>query len=197
MGRRKRKMADGEAEKTPFPRKRGNNYYNDCRKGFYHLVNPGKYMFEGTTEVEYKSGWERDFFPVCDGNERVVRWGYEPFEIPYSSPALMKQSLYRPDVYLEMLNEDGNIEKWLIEIKPVAYSIVPTPPRPLPPGCQDQKKMASYQKRLAAYQRKCLDVATNFAKWEAAEAWCRRHQVNWMIFNEENTRGLFKRDKSK
>jgi len=196
MGRRKRKTVSPEADNRPFPRKRGNNYYNDCRKGYYHLLNPGKYMVEGTTEVQYKSGWERDFFPICDGNENVIRWAYEPFDIPYSSPVLMKQSLYKPDVYLEIKYDDGHVEKWLIEIKPVAYSVVPKPPRPLPPGCQDPKKIASFQKRMASYQRKSLDVATNFAKWAAAEEWCRRHQVNWMIFNEQNSRGLFKRTHS-
>lgn len=215
MARRRRKSdaavaPDGIPEGRPRRRK---SYYNDCKKGVYHVLNPDKYMLapgipvkktkvvlpDGTeTErldisVNYKSDWERRFCVLCDGNERVIKWAYEPFDIPYSSPALMKQSLYRPDIYLEIVyDDDGHVEKWLIEIKPVAYSVVPEPPKPPPPGCTDPKKLASYQKRMAAYQRKSLDVATNYAKWAAAEAWCKRHQVNWMIFNEQNTRGLFK-----
>lgn len=193
MARKKRKSdANMESAGAAVPRKRRKSYYNDCKRGKYHIMNPGKYMQEGVTEVEYKSDWERRFCVLCDGNENVTKWAYEPFDIPYSSPILMKQSLYRPDIYLEIKYDDGHLERWLIEIKPVAYSVVPSPPRPLPPGCQDPKKIASFQKRMAAYQRKSLDVATNFAKWEAAEEWCRRHQVNWMIFNEQNTRGLFK-----
>ena len=33
---------------------------------------------------------------------------------------------------------------------------------------------------------------SNFAKWEAAEQWCKNHGVNWLVLNESNTLGLFK-----
>lgn len=148
-------------------------------------------MFEGTTEVEYKSGWEKAFFPICDGNQMVTRWGYEPFDIPYHSPMLMKQSLYRPDVYLEIQYADGHMEKWLIEIKPVAYSVVPKAPKPPPVGCADPAVLEKFDRRMKAYQQKSLEVATNYAKWSAAEKWCQAHGINWFIANENNTRGLF------
>ena len=80
-------------------------------------------MTKGVDRVKYKSSWEMEFFKVCDGNPLVTKWAYEPFDISYYSPALMKQSLYRPDVYLEICYTDGRTEKWLIEIKPVAYSV--------------------------------------------------------------------------
>jgi hypothetical protein len=179
------------SRKTTRARKK-HSYYTDCRSGYYILTRPERYMTKGVDRVKYKSSWEMEFFKVCDGNPLVTKWAYEPFDISYYSPALMKQSLYRPDVYLEICYTDGRTEKWLIEIKPVAYSVVPTPPKPPPPGCQDPEKHARYQKRMAAYQRKSLDVATNYAKWEAAEAWCKENGVNWMIFNENNTRGLFR-----
>lgn len=172
------------------------SYYTDTEKGNYQLLNPSKYMVEGVTEVPYKSSWERRFFGLCDGNPFVTRWAYELFEIPYSSPVYLKQSLYKPDIYLECEYEDGHTEKWLIEVKPVAYSVVPVAPKPPPQGCQDQKKLESYRKRMAAYERKSADVAANYAKWAAAEAWCKRHQVNWWIANEKNTRDLFKRSVS-
>jgi hypothetical protein len=167
------------------------SYYTDCEKGRYRLMNPGKYMVEGVTEVDYKSSWEKKFFPICDGNEFVTRWGYEPFEIPYSSPVYLKQSLYRTDIYLECRYPDGHEEKWLIEIKPVCYSQVPKVPKPPSPDCRDQAKWEAYRKKQAAYERKSADIATNFAKWQAAEEWCKRHGVNWFIANEKNTRGLF------
>ena len=171
--------------------KRRKSYYTDCEKGKYHLINPAKYMVEGTVDVTYKSSWERKFFTLCDGNAFVTRWGYEMIDIPYSSPVYLKQSLYKPDIYLECRYADGHEEKWLIEIKPVYYSVVPKVPKPPPPTCHDEKKWESYRKRQASYERKSADIATNFAKWGAAEAWCKRHQVNWFIANEKNTRGLF------
>jgi len=171
--------------------KRRKSYYTDCEKGKYHLINPAKYMVEGTVDVTYKSSWERKFFTLCDGNSFVTRWGYEMIDIPYSSPVYMKQSLYKPDIYLECRYADGHEERWLIEIKPVCYSVVPKVPKPPPPTCRDEKKWESYRKRQASYERKSADIATNFAKWGAAEDWCKRHQVNWFIANEKNTRGLF------
>lgn len=141
--------------------------------------------------VNYKSDWERKFCVMCDGNEKILRWAYEPFEIPYSSPVMMRQSLYRPDFYLEIIYDDGHVEKWLIEVKPVSYSIVPTPPKPLPPGCTDAKKIMAYKKKMHSYQQKSMDIATNYAKWQAAEQWCKRNMANWFIANERNTRGLF------
>lgn len=141
--------------------------------------------------VHYKSDWERKFCVLCDGNEKIIRWAYEPFEIPYSSPVMLRQSLYRPDIYLEISYDDGHIEKWLIEIKPVSYSVVPKPPKPLPPGCSDYKKIMAFKKKMSSFQQKSMDIATNYAKWQAAESWCNRNMVNWFIANETNTRGLF------
>jgi len=31
----------------------------------------------------------------------------------------------------------------------------------------------------------------NYAKWEAAVEWCKRHNVNWFIANEKNMGHLF------
>lgn len=167
------------------------NYYTDCHKGKYILMNPDKYM-EGLPEPEYKSEWEQKMFVVCDCNPFVTRWGYEPFTIAYHSPLYLKQSLYKPDIYLECRYADGHEEKYLIEVKPTSYSIVPKAPRPLPEGCTDKRKIDSYNRRKNAYDRKCMDVMVNYAKWNAAEAWCKARNINWFIANESNTRGLFK-----
>ena len=170
---------------------RRNNYYTGCKQGTYTLLNPGKYM-EGLPPPKYKSEWEQKMFALCDCNPFVIRWGYEPFTIAYSSPLYMKQSLYKPDIYLECRYDDGHEEKYLIEVKPVAYSVLPKEPKPLPEGCTDRKKIVSFQKRMAAYQRKAMDVAVNYAKWAAAEAWCKARGINWFVANEKNTLGLFK-----
>jgi hypothetical protein len=67
---------------------------------------------------------------------------------------------------------------------------MPNAPKPVMEGATS-KQIANYQKRNLAYQRKSMDVATNYAKWEAAEKWCQLHGVNWLILNESNTMGLF------
>ena len=140
---------------------------------------------------EYKSEWEKKMCVVCDDNPFIVRWSYEPFTISYHSPLYMKQSLYKPDFYVECRYDTGEWAKYLIEVKPTTYSVLPTPPKPLPEGCTDQKKIDKFKKKQQSYSRKSLDVAVNYAKWAAAEVWCKNHHINWFIANEKNTKGLF------
>lgn len=140
---------------------------------------------------EYKSDWERKMFVLCDTNTFVARWCYEPFTIAYHSPLYMKQSLYKPDIYLECRYDDGHMEKFLIEVKPTTYSVLPKAPKALPEGCTDQKKINSYNKKKESFNRKSMDVMVNYAKWQAAEEWCRNNGINWFIANEKNTLGLF------
>lgn len=166
------------------------NYYTDCHKGKYTLMNPGKYM-ENLPQPEFKSAWEEKIFVACDVNPFITRWGYEPFTIAYHNPLYMKQSLYKPDVYVECMYADGHSEKYLIEIKPTSYSILPEPPKPPGPNVTDPKRLANYKKRKAAYDRKSMDVMVNYAKWEAAEKWCKMNGINWLILNEKNVHGLF------
>ena len=170
------------------------SYYTGCHSDQYHLVNPDKYM-DGLPDPVYKSDWERKVFVFCDCNPFVTRWGYEPFAISYFSPVQQKMSIYKPDIYVECQYDDGTKEKWLMEIKPVAYSIMPKAPKPVVEGATAKQLMAHHKKDLA-YQRKSMDVITNYAKWEAAEQWCQNHGVNWMVLNESNTLGLFNSNQS-
>ncbi|MCQ2123264.1 MAG: hypothetical protein MJZ25_03685 [Fibrobacter sp.] len=167
-----------------------NNYYTDCHKDEYKLIHPEKYM-ENIDPPISKSRWEYTMFAVCDINPFITKWGYEPFAIAYNSPVYMKQAIYRPDIYLECRYPDGREAKYLIEIKPTAYSVLPKAPKPPPAGCTDQAKLDRYAKRKLNYDRKNMDVMVNYAKWEAAAAWCKARGVNWLIANEKNMKGLF------
>lgn len=170
------------------------SYYTGCHSDKYVLANPDKYM-ESLPEPVYKSDWERKIFAFCDYNPFVTRWGYEPFAISYFSPVKQRMSIYKPDIYVECQYNDGTKEKWLMEIKPVAYSVMPKAPKAVQEGAT-AKQILNFQKRDLAYQRKSMDVITNYAKWEAAEKWCQNHGVNWIVLNESNTLGLFKSNQS-
>ena len=99
------------------------NYYTDCKKGEYKLRNPQKYMPDIDPPV-FKSSWEEKFFILCDVNPFVTLWGYEPFGISYYSPLYMRQSIYKPDIYLECKYQDGFVDRYLIEIKPDSYATI-------------------------------------------------------------------------
>lgn len=167
------------------------SYYTDCNKGEYVLMHPEKYMPNVPPPV-YKSTWERNFFVACDMNPFVTLWAYEPpqISIAYMSPVYMKQAIYKPDVYLECQYPDGQKGRYLVEIKPVAYSVLPKAPTP-PAANADKKKWDNYNKRKASYERKSKDVLVNYAKWDAAANWCKLHGVNWFLATEANMGPLF------
>lgn len=167
------------------------NYYTDCKKGEYKLRNPQKYMPDIDPPV-FKSSWEEKFFILCDVNPFVTLWGYEPFGISYYSPLYMRQSIYKPDIYLECKYQDGFVDRYLIEIKPDSYATIAKPPTPPKGGLTDPKKMARFQKKMAAFDRKNMDVLVNQAKWEAAMLWCKAQGVNWLVATEANMGDLFK-----
>ena len=52
--------------------------------------------------------------------------------------------------------------------------------------------MARFQKKMAAFDRKNMDVLVNQAKWEAAMLWCKAQGVNWLVATEANMGDLFK-----
>jgi len=168
------------------------NYYTDCHKGKYTVIHPEKYMPNAPAPY-FKSKWEEKIFFICDMNPQITMWAYEPppISIPYMSPRYMRMSIYRPDVYLECIpNGSDKIQRWLIEIKPLSYSVAPKAPTP-PKAGSDPKAYERYQKRKASYDQKVMDVMVNYAKWEAAVEWCKRHNVNWFIANEKNMGHLF------
>lgn len=166
------------------------NYYTDCHSGHYTLINPGKYLPDLPPPV-FKSSWEEKICIACDVNDFITRWGYEPFEISYYSPLYMKQSIYIPDVYVECRYANGVEQRYLLEIKPVAYSVLPKEPKAPGPNVKDTRRWDNYRKKKAAFDRKTMDVMVNYAKWEAAEQWCKAHNINWLILNEKNMHGLF------
>ena len=147
------------------------NYYKDCHKGTYTLLHPEKYM-PNAPLPQYKSEWEQKFFVLCDVHPLITMWGYEP---PPISIAYM------------------SVTKYLIEIKPTTYSVIPKMPKP-PSNQADEAAWARYRKRKVSFEAKLMDVMVNHAKWAAAEEWCRLRGVNWFIANEKNMGRLFHYD---
>lgn len=167
------------------------NYYTDCSKGRYDLLHPEKYMPNAPTPW-YKSAWEKKMFILCDVHPMITLWGYEPppISIVYMSPKFQKLATYKPDLYVEVTDADGAKSKYLIEIKPTTYSVVPKMPHP-PANQADEAVWERYRKRKVSYETKLMDVMVNHAKWAAAEEWCRQRGVNWFIANEKNMGHLF------
>ena len=96
-------------------------------KGKYQPRSPQKYVGD-STNIIYRSLWERKFLIYCDTNDNVLEYASEEIAIPYRSPIDGKVHRYFPDFYIKVKESNGIIEKYLIEIKP--YKQTMPPPKP-------------------------------------------------------------------
>lgn len=139
--------------------------------GTYQVENTAKYKGKGAPT--YRSSWELRVFRVLDLHPSVLEWASEPFPIPYLNPTTNGISNYYPD--LLVIYESGSTGKRkadLIEIKP--------------------KKEALLE--YAKSKRDKIAFAVNQAKWQAAEAWCKKKGLNFKIMTEDD---LFMRNGKK
>jgi len=141
------------------------------KQGTFYALNVKKY--KGTTPIIYRSSLELTVFRWLDNNSNVISWGSESVIIPYISPTDSKMHRYFVDLNLTLL-ENGQYQKYLIEIKP--YSQV------LPPTKSAKKKPSTILYESVMY-------SINQAKWEAAREWCKKHNYKFLIFTEKHIKG--------
>lgn len=110
----------------------------------------------------YRSSWERDFLEWADSNDAIIRYGSEIISIPYKNPIRGKMAIYIPDGYIEFVNKQGQIEKYLIEIKPMS-----------------QSKLSEAKD---GYDR--LRVCQNAYKWSQAIKYCKKRGITFKVLTE-------------
>lgn len=133
-------------------------------QGYYKIQNPSKYI-GNVDKIRYMSSWELTTHQFFDTNTRVLKWSSEPIAIPYVSPIDGKVHRYFPDYYCEYVDIHGEILKEIVELKPLA-------------------QVKNVRSNASAYE-----VATslvNRAKWEAAVAYCKQHNLRFRIITEKS-----------
>lgn len=143
------------------------------KQGKYTLRNPEKYIGD-PNKVRYMSSWELQTHEFLDNNPHILRWSSEGFCIPYIKPTDQKIHKYYPDYYIEYRSSNGQLVREVLEVKPLAQTKRPR-----------QRKTQSTQSRL--YEQ--LTYAVNMAKWEAAEAFCKKHNL---IFRKVTEKQIFR-----
>ena len=88
-------------------------------RGRYIPSKPKKYKGD-SSNIIYRSLWERKFMVYCDRNDNILEWGSEEIIIPYRSPLDGRIHRYFPDFYVKVKQKDGSVKKMLIEVKPKA-----------------------------------------------------------------------------
>lgn len=132
-------------------------------QGKFVLKNPDKYV--GTKTPTYRSSWEWSFMTFCDNHPNIIQWANEAIKIPYRNPLTGKQSVYVPDFFVVYQDKNGNQKAELVEVKP-----------------SSQATMEAAGKNI---QNKA-SVVVNTAKWQAAQAWCKRQNISFRVITERD-----------
>ena len=136
------------------------------KQGLFKPKHPEKY--KGTHPILYRSSFELKFMRWCDSNPSVLNWGSESIVIPYANPLTGRVSRYFVDNNITLKDKHGNINKYLIEIKPLIQT---QPPKP-------SRNTKSLLRRQAEYVK-------NRAKWESATQWAKNKGHKFVILTEK------------
>lgn len=143
--------------------------YRETYKGRYRVLNPKKYKGD-LTEIVYRSSWELKFMKWCDTNDSVLEWGSETTIIPYRSPVDNKIHRYFVDFYIKVKDKQGNIKKYLVEIKPEKFTKPPEIPK---------VKTKRFIEEVFLY-------GTNQAKWKQANEYCLDRGMQFLVLTEKD-----------
>lgn len=124
-----------------------------------------------------RSNWERDFFEKLLRNPKVKEVCSEGIAIRYFFPQTKTYHNYFPDFYFEMEMSGGNIEKFIVEVKPFSQTQKPPPPK-------TRRKNSVFK-----YQREMFVYAKNLAKWEACINYCKKKGFTFLFLTELTKNG--------
>jgi hypothetical protein len=133
--------------------------------------NPQKYM-GNVGNIMARSSWEVAVMKFFDSSTSVVKWGSEEIAIPYLKPTDGQVHKYYPDFIVVYQDKDGNMQKELIEVKPLKESLA-------------EKATSQYDK---------VALAINVAKWKAADMFAKAHGMRFRVLTEAT---LFKQTPKK
>jgi len=137
-------------------------------QGIYTPINKEKYF--GNGNPVYRSALERDFFLFFDKNPNVTAWSSESIVIPYFYNVDNKVHKYYIDLIAAIKDEKGEIQKYLIELKPHAQTQPPTP--------SNKKKSSTVLYENLMYQK-------NQCKWKAASEYAAKKGMRFVVLTEK------------
>lgn len=137
------------------------------RQGVFNPINKEKY--KGTFPILWRSSWECKAMRFFDLNPNILSWGSESIVIPYQNPLTGRVSRYFVDFNITMRDKNGELKKFLIEVKPHSQTLPPV---------QKNKKTKSLLYQQAEYVK-------NQAKWTAAKAFCEAKGSTFVIITEK------------
>lgn len=154
-------------------RKRRKSY-----KGQYIVENKSKY--KGKKDPIYRSSWESRFCHMLDTNPNIKSWCFECLIIPYYNEIDKKMHRYITDFCFIEVDKNGDIRKFVVEVKPKTQIMPPKQPKN-----NNQKAQRRYIEEAHTYVK-------NRCKWKAANDYCQKKGLefrlvsivkeNWEVF---------------
>ena len=145
-------------------------------KGKYIPINPKKYV-GNSSQVIYRSLWERKLMVYCDRNEKVVEWGSEEVIVPYRSPWDGKMHRYFPDFYMKVKQGNGTYKKFIIEVKPKA---------------QCKEPIKTPKRKTRKWYKEVQTWGINQAKWKSAIDYCENRGMEFKILTKDHLNPQYK-----
>lgn len=153
-----------------FMKSQGPRQNSHFKQGYYR---PSEKYVGDPNKVIYRSSWEQQFMRFCDTNPNVISWTSEPdLHIPYYNPLEKRISRYYIDFAIVTRDNDGNVTKWFIEVKPSKQIVPPVTP----------KRMTD--KQTDNYLRNAKHYIVNQAKFEAAKQFAAERGFKFGIVTE-------------
>lgn len=146
---------------------------NKYNQGIFKPKNISKY--KGSSPIIYRSGLELKYMRWLDENRHIVSWGSESVVLPYVKPTDGKIHKYFLDFNFRIKDKQGNIKKFIVEVKPAKQ-------------CNPPKKTG--RKKPTTLIKEQITYATNCSKWEAAKQWAKKNGYNFIIVTEKDIQAL-------
>ena len=141
-------------------------------QGYYRPVHEKKYIGD-LNKIIYRSSWERVFCVFCDSSEKIIKWSSEPFPIKYISPIDKKEHEYNVDFYIKVEQNNGNVEEYLVEVKPKHQLM-----RPKQPKNQTIKNIKRYNSEVKTF-------LINRNKFSAAKTYAAKVGYKFLVVTED------------
>jgi hypothetical protein len=132
-------------------------------RGKFTPKNLEKYI--GQKLPTYRSSWELSFMLFCDNNPSIENWASESIKIPYKDPLTGRNTIYVPDFLIVYIDKNQKKHAEVIEIKPKNQTVL--------------EAVGKNPSRQAEYVK-------NMAKWQAAQAYCKRFGLKFRVVNEQD-----------
>lgn len=137
--------------------------------GKFTPKNTNKYLGD-STNIWYRSLWERRVMVHLDDNVNVVGWSNEEIIIPYLSPVDNRWHRYFPDFFVKVNTKSGAVESIILEVKP-----------------KSQAQPPQIKKRITKqYINEVVNWGVNEAKWKAAEEFCKDRNWKFRVITEDH-----------